>query len=284
MKSGLSFLKVPKSKFDFPKGCRVTETVGYAFTSNLSEKEKQRAFQAYANKFDDLIKWNHIEASGLCHSLRSLAQQGNDAARETLFALAENACSEVLRIIASLHDLKSTLRAVQMVKDSIQTLTGLGENDRAIQFAATITDCWPALLWRQARNRRSVEQRILCELQLGSNVHYKLKGKLPFSIEAQIAESLHQKILRYRNGPFSGKIPSMAQKLQPFSKNTALRWWKVAEEIFIADFGVAFENADCLAKWWRNSAYRSLRQNERRSFIRRDIKREIKRSYLIRAM
>lgn len=120
-------------------------------------------------------------------------------------------------------------------------------------------------------------------------------GKLAFSVESKIARSLFERIEQQRKVPswveemppemrqnYKGDhfVPRARKSLPVLSRkpHVLAKWWKVMAALFVRIYGDDFEKRSAFKSYWHpnHPVYRGLKANEKRSAMRRDIKKKIK--------
>jgi hypothetical protein len=120
-------------------------------------------------------------------------------------------------------------------------------------------------------------------------------GKLASSVESKIACGLFERIEQERKVPSwveemppemrqnykdDDFVPRALKSLPVLSREPGIlaKWWKVMEALFVRLYGEEFEKRSAFKSYWHpnHPVYRRLKANEKRSAIRRDIKKKLK--------
>jgi len=149
---------------------------------------------------------------------------------------------------------------------------------------------WPGYLSDHPEAEKSQKKNLFPKLHLGKKSGIRMKGKKLFSlntVETRIAIELwgqmafariEKSMLAGDMTPF-GKIRNDAKKLPMLSRETFRDWWKVGEKMFLYEYGKEFEKNERFGGYWHPNHPAYKVETNRRTLIRRDIKKKIQQGF-----
>lgn len=144
---------------------------------------------------------------------------------------------------------------------------------------------WPVLMDGTSDGMKMEMKRLrdLGVIRKGRSISYSTD-------EVSVATRLYGYIRSYQETGRVGWMPKAwepevlalkARDLKPLDRERSnLRaWWNVAEPMFRSMWGEDFDKEEQFSDYWRSATYRGMNAKEKRSAIRRDIKRNIKQAF-----
>jgi hypothetical protein len=259
------------------KEVKFPDAVETAFSLFDTPKQSRARLQSYRIKYADLLKpGGSFAATGIAYMLRTAAQEEGSDSLRILLELADSAMRELFNL-AQLKNIDAVLGLLKLLqRRTYDFYVHARDNPELAKILAQKSEAWPVLLYRRKHYRKTIENFVFKQLELGKEFPLNLSGKTSSNIEHHVAKRIYDRIYEYRTLTWSGELVDEARALPKFTRATASVWWTVAEKLFEEFYGKKCEQHKQFKHWLKKRQY----AEESATRIRADIKKEIHRRFL----